>query len=96
MTDYIHPGASDSRFHAEGYERLRTSATGRTQVPLRNGLAVLRNRGVVAWMCSCAAPSIGLRPPPAVPAALPPDEVVDVLLDMIGPHLAGLTAGDAG
>ena len=34
MTDYIHPCVSDSRFHAEGYERLRTSATGRTQVPL--------------------------------------------------------------
>lgn len=91
MTDYIRPVAIETRFHAERYERLREGVVGATPASRRNGLTILINRGVAAWMCCCALPSSGLNRSPAT-IAPPPDAVAEVWLDMLRPHLTDVIA----
>ena len=91
MSDYIRPPFVEMRFHAEDYERLRTGAVGLVPASLRDGLTILINRGVAAWMCCCSLPPAGPSRPTA-PAALPPDAVTEVWLDMLRPHLTGFIA----
>lgn len=87
-----HDARTAARF-ASSYERLRGQAVRPGTVRERDGLAVLAQRGVAAWLRALAT----LPTAPAAPGAARPREplptdvesgAVDILLAMVRPHMA--------
>lgn len=73
---------------AQGYEALRAQSLGQLPDHTPRGMALLRNGGVVAWMCACPPlpnlmTAIVVRPPDAdhAPAAVS-RELVHLLTEM--------------
>ena len=81
--------APDLRFTAS-YERLRDRALHAGPIQDREGLAVLAQRGVAAWLHMLAAlPAPALPTATRSPAPLPENletRVVDILLTMLHSH----------
>lgn len=79
------------------YEQLRDRAVHAGPVQDRNGLVVLAQRGVAAWLDVLAG--LPVAPAAAAPSGQPsawPAEIeanaLDILLRMVRPHLEGRTA----
>lgn len=89
MNEYIRPGGKISAY-TQCYERLRSAATGSVGSFSRTGTAVIVSRGVAAWMCVLdQKPLPPKRRTKADGAAAGPgrDEMVQVLVGMINPHM---------
>lgn len=95
MSDYAYVDSTDCGFHVAAYERLRCNVTDPDMTPLRSGLAVLINRGVLAWMRAFEAPEKQPRQPPGAQTPAPDDAVLDAWADMIRPHLDRLNKLEA-
>ena len=90
-------GSSDAGHCTIRYEQLRERAVHAGPVQDRNGLVVLVQRGIAAWLDVLAGLPVAL--PVAVPSGTPsawPAEieasVLDILLRMVRPHMDGRTA----
>lgn len=79
----------DAQLYTRRYERLRGGATGAMALLNRNGASVIVSRGVAAWMgildqMPAAVQSDAKVADVPMPA---PNEIVNVLADMMRPHL---------
>ena len=87
-----HDAPTAARF-ASSYERLRGQAVRPGAVPERDGLAVLAQRGIAAWLGALAtlptapAESGAARPREPLPTDVE-SRAVDILMAMVRPHMA--------
>ena len=91
-----HDGASSPARFATSYERLPGRAVRAGAARDREGLAVLAQRGIAAWLDVLATlPAPTAAPAPRHAGPLPTDvetRAVDILMTMVRPHMAGRTA----
>ena len=78
----------DVQLYTRRYERLRGGATGAMALLNRNGASVVVSRGVAAWMGILDQVPAVQSDTKAADVPMPaPNEVVNVLADMMRPHL---------
>ena len=83
----LQPGG-DVQLYTRRYERLRGGATGAMALLNRNGAGVVVSRGVAAWMGILDQVPAVQSDTKAADVPMPaPNEVVNVLADMMRPHL---------
>ena len=83
----LRPGG-DAQLYTRRYECLRGGATGAAALLNRNGAGVIVSRGVAAWMGILNQVPAVQSDAKAADVPMPaPNEVVNVLADMMRPHL---------